>query len=141
MCDDFPCLICFTCGCDKSLSQEGNQAHICPRCNNGAVYATKERNCFTFCFVPLIPLGNEHIWHCSICQWQASQKGPAPPVAGQPGGFYGAPQPQYGGGGYAPQQMMGAPPPQGGYGGGGYGQPMQPGYGQPQYGQPQGYGH
>ncbi|GAA5833082.1 hypothetical protein JCM11251_006509 [Rhodosporidiobolus azoricus] len=132
MCDDFPCLICFTCGCDKQLSQEGSEAHVCPRCNNAAVYATKERNCFTFCFVPLIPLGNDHIWHCSICQWQASQKGPAPPVAGQAGAFYG-PQPGYGGGGYGgPPQMMGGGPeyPQ---------QPMQHG-GQPQYGQPQGYG-
>ncbi|BGP17886.1 hypothetical protein JCM10213_000964 [Rhodosporidiobolus nylandii] len=118
MCDFIP--LCFTCGCDKQLSQEGSQAHVCPRCNNGSVYATKERNCFTFCFVPLVPLGSEHVWHCTICQWQASQSGPAPPVAGQPGAFYG-PQPGYGGGGYAPQGTMGYPQ-----------QQMQPGYAAPQ---------
>ncbi|GAA5852501.1 hypothetical protein JCM9279_003476 [Rhodotorula babjevae] len=116
-------LIC-VCGCDKQLSVEGNDAHICPRCNNGTVYATKERNCFSFCCVPILPLGSEHIWHCSTCQWAASQKGPAPPLAGQPGGFYGAPQGGYGGGGYAPQGPMGYPQqPQQGY-------PMQP---QPAY--------
>ena len=84
MCDFIPLI--FVCGCDKQLSQEGNEAHICPRCvlpvlappfgvlsrawrwrargdhralaltlrsprscNNGTVYATKERNCFTLC--------------------------------------------------------------------------------------------
>ncbi|BGP49783.1 hypothetical protein JCM10450v2_005688 [Rhodotorula kratochvilovae] len=119
MCDVIPLI--FVCGCDKQLSQEGNEAHICPRCNNGTVYATKERNCFTL---------SEHVWHCSTCQWAASQKGPAPPLAGQPGGFYGAPQGGYGGGGYggyAPQGPMGYPqqpmPMQQGY-------PMQP---QPAY--------
>ncbi|BGO95564.1 hypothetical protein NBRC10512_007822 [Rhodotorula toruloides] len=130
MCDFIPLI--FTCGCDRQLSQESGQAHICPRCHNGTVFPTKERNCFTFCFVPLIPLGSSHIYHCSTCQWEASQSGPAPPVAPQPGGFYGPGQmggaPGYGGGGYGggqvpmggyvPQQGMGYPqqqPPQGGY--------------------------
>lgn len=68
MCDFIPLI--FTCGCDRQLSQEGGQAHICPRCvlapgsilsrakgltrmrtcrscHNGTVFPTKERNCFT----------------------------------------------------------------------------------------------
>ncbi|GAA5878622.1 hypothetical protein JCM8547_003847 [Rhodosporidiobolus lusitaniae] len=120
--------LCFVCGCDKSLKPEGNgQAHVCPRCNNASVTATKESNCFTFCWVPIVPLGSEHVWYCSICQWTASQKGPAPPLA-QHGGFHGAqgmPMGGYGGGGYG-----GGPPPQSGmmY----PQQPMQPGY-QPGY--------
>lgn len=50
MCDDAICLpFIFICGCDKQRSQEGTEAHICPRCHNGTVFATKERNCFTLC--------------------------------------------------------------------------------------------
>ncbi|GAA5967427.1 hypothetical protein JCM21900_001263 [Sporobolomyces salmonicolor] len=96
-------------GCSKQYSQEGSQAHVCPRCNNGSVYATKERNCLEICCVPLVPLGSSHLYMCSICQWQASQSGPAPPLAQQGGGYYGQPQ-GYGGGGvgqYPQQQQMG----------------------------------
>ncbi|GAA6035584.1 hypothetical protein JCM8097_004914 [Rhodosporidiobolus ruineniae] len=123
VCDDIPLCLCFTCGCDNQLSPSGGDghAHICPRCNNGSVQAMKDRQCFTFCFVPLIPMGSQQIWYCTICQWRASQSGPAPPIAGQGGGFYGA-QPSYGGGGYGPPQ----------------GQMMYPQ--QPGYAAPQGYG-
>ncbi|GAA6053125.1 hypothetical protein JCM3770_002865 [Rhodotorula araucariae] len=113
MCDFIPFI--FVCGCDKQLSQEGTQAHVCPRCNNGTVYATKEQNCFTFCCVPVLPIGSDHVWYCSTCQWTASQKGPAPLPAGQPGAFYGVPQPA--GYGYASAGPMGYPQ-----------QPSQPGY-------------
>ncbi|GAA5990266.1 hypothetical protein JCM10908_005900 [Rhodotorula pacifica] len=122
MCDFIPLI--FTCGCDRSLRQEGGQAHICPRCHNGTVFPTAEKNCFTFCFVPLVPLGTKHLYHCTTCQWNASQSGPAPPIAPQPGGFYAPGAPGgggYGGGGYNPgygqQQPMGYPT-----------QPAQPGY-------------
>ncbi|GAA5933738.1 uncharacterized protein JCM15063_001399 [Sporobolomyces koalae] len=78
--------ICLSFGCSKQYSQEDGQAHLCPRCNNGQVYAVKE--------------------------WQASQKGPAPPIA-QQGGYY-PPQQQQ-------QQPYGAKAPMG------YPQqPMQP---------------
>ncbi|GAA5907400.1 uncharacterized protein JCM6883_001192 [Sporobolomyces salmoneus] len=105
--------ICLSFGCSKQYSQEGGGAHWCPRCSNPQVYAVKERNCLEICCIPLVPLGSSHIWMCSICQWQASQKGLAPPPANQ----------------------QGMPPQGGGYGGGGYGgqapmgypqQPMQP---------------
>ncbi|POY73430.1 hypothetical protein BMF94_3768 [Rhodotorula taiwanensis] len=122
MCDFIP--LCFTCGCDHQLSQEGHEAFICPRCHNGTVFPTKDRNCFTFCFVPLVPLGTKHLYRCTTCQWAASADGPPPPPAAQPGGFYGNQGPPggaYGGGGYNPaygqQQQMGYPT-----------QPAQPGY-------------
>ncbi|BGP56683.1 hypothetical protein JCM8202_001301 [Rhodotorula sphaerocarpa] len=111
--------LCFTFGCDRQLSQESDEAFICPRCHNGTCFRTRERNCFTFCFVPLIPLGTKHLYHCSTCRYSASADGPPPPVAPQPGGFYGQ-QGNYGAGGYNPgygqQQPMGYPT-----------QPMQPG--------------
>lgn len=94
--------------------------------------------CEISCFVPLVPLGTKHLYHCTTCrtsspyrrplppqtgletltsknptlpaEWNASASGPAPPLAPQAGGFYGPGQGQ----------------PGGGYGGGGY----NPGYGQ-----------
>ncbi|GAA5827019.1 hypothetical protein JCM5353_008890 [Sporobolomyces roseus] len=107
--------ICLSFGCSKRYSQEDGQAHVCPRCHNAQVYATKEKNCLEICCIPLVPLGSKHVWMCSICQWSASQKGPPPPAAMQ-GGYQGPPQ------GYGGQ------PPQQGYGGGGYGQQAPMGY-------------
>lgn len=34
------------------------------------------------CFVPLIPCSANHLYKCSICQWECSADGPAPPKAG-----------------------------------------------------------
>ncbi|KAF8969905.1 hypothetical protein BDZ97DRAFT_1653103, partial [Flammula alnicola] len=57
-------------GCSTKISPEGDQIpRICPRCHNAAVVSAKSREFFEFCFVPLIPMSNKHIWLCSICQW------------------------------------------------------------------------
>lgn len=83
-------------GCSNSYSQEGDQAHICPRCHNASVYAVKlvnnrerdesdvskadiisalpylgnnrETKCLEICCIPLVPLGTNHIFQCSICR-------------------------------------------------------------------------
>ncbi|SCV70443.1 BQ2448_1837 [Microbotryum intermedium] len=97
--------ICLQIGCSNRMSQEGDgQSRVCPRCHNAAVVQ--------ICCVPLVPLGSDHLWHCSICQWQIDQSAPPPPLPQQ--GW--APPQQHQG--YAPQGQM---------------QYQQPGYGQQQY--------
>ncbi|ORY63668.1 hypothetical protein BCR35DRAFT_308830 [Leucosporidium creatinivorum] len=121
--------ICLQIGCTNSLKPEGDgQARQCPRCHNPSVIQAKDQRCLEICCIPLVPLGSSHVWHCSICSWQASQDGPAPPPAGQ--GY--APPQQFQG--YAPNPGMQQP---GGY----QQQPYAPGYGGGGYGQQQGYGH
>ena len=70
--------------------------------------------------MPLVPLGSSHVWQCGICresrfsgwraelmsgraEWQASQDGPAPPLA--QGGYGQQPQ-QWQQPNYGPQQGM-----------------------------------
>ncbi|KZT43974.1 hypothetical protein SISSUDRAFT_1056991 [Sistotremastrum suecicum HHB10207 ss-3] len=110
-------------GCPTKLTQEGEPIpRICPRCNNVSVVSAKSRTWFELFWIPLIPLGSSHVWHCNVCQWQVPhQQGYEPARAG---GF-----PPPGGNGQW-QQGPGSPS-------GLWQQPQQPGYQQPSYGYPQ----
>ncbi|SGZ26038.1 BQ5605_C024g09821 [Microbotryum silenes-dioicae] len=93
--------ICLQIGCSNRLSQEGDgQSRVCPRCHNAAVVQVKSTKCLEICCVPLVPLGSDHLWHCSICQWQIDQSAPPPPLPQQ---GWAPPQQQQG---YAPQEQM-----------------------------------
>ncbi|KAH8918487.1 hypothetical protein BT69DRAFT_1285637, partial [Atractiella rhizophila] len=121
MCDDdFGFCICISLGCSDQISQEGDQTpRWCPRCRNASVTGAKKSKKLEICCVPLCPISSSYIWYCPICNWEADQSGPAPPVA------QGGPPMM---GGYAPQQPMGwgGPPPPAGYN-----PQMQGGYGGP----------
>lgn len=93
--------ICIQLGCSTKYSQEGGEVYLCPRCHNGSITAVKETRCLQICCVDLVPLGSKHVYMCSICQYQASQDGPAPQKV--QGGSMPYQQQQQG---YAPQQGM-----------------------------------
>ncbi|THV07905.1 hypothetical protein K435DRAFT_709039 [Dendrothele bispora CBS 962.96] len=85
----FFCLPIFF-GCQDTVKPDGNEqvARICPRCNNGSVFAAKKKTWFEFFFIPLIPFNTKHIWMCSICQWAA----PLGPGLWEPAIAYAPPQ-------------------------------------------------
>ncbi|KNZ45364.1 hypothetical protein VP01_81g7 [Puccinia sorghi] len=62
-------------GCPvKVTSRAGDTAaRLCPKCHNTNVYAANRRRWVEICFIPLIPVSNNQIWHCNICNWQANQ--------------------------------------------------------------------
>ncbi|KAK1925470.1 hypothetical protein DB88DRAFT_195911 [Papiliotrema laurentii] len=56
---------------------------MCPRCHNAAVTGATSRTWFEFFFVPLIPFSSNHIWICTICQWEMKKgDGPDPQAPG-----------------------------------------------------------
>ncbi|KAH9934815.1 uncharacterized protein B0H18DRAFT_869216, partial [Fomitopsis serialis] len=78
-------------GCPTKIKPDGDQTpRICPRCNNVSVTSAKSRLWFELCWIPLIPMKSNHIWMCSICQWNIplqSNWEPARPGGNfQPGG-------------------------------------------------------
>ncbi|KAK9896323.1 hypothetical protein P389DRAFT_171447 [Cystobasidium minutum MCA 4210] len=112
---DFFCLP-ILCGCSTKISGEGNDARVCPRCHNLAVQPAKKREWFELFCIPIIPYSSDHVWICSICNWQVTRNGNFEPMRPQqyqpqPQGYmqpgYGPPQ------GYEQQQHMQAHPQQG----------------------------
>ncbi|KAI5843886.1 hypothetical protein DFP73DRAFT_478673 [Morchella snyderi] len=68
----------FTCGTQDFSSSLKGYEHIrakCPRCHNPSVVAIKKRDFFTFCFIPVVPIGWGEELRCSICPYrQATNK-------------------------------------------------------------------
>ncbi|OAX40040.1 hypothetical protein K503DRAFT_715301 [Rhizopogon vinicolor AM-OR11-026] len=85
-------------GCPTKVKPDGDQeARICPRCHNAAMFSAKSRTWFEFCFVPLIPMNSKHVWMCGICQLQVNmQPGQWEPQLAQPGYQHPQLQGQYG---------------------------------------------
>ncbi|KAJ8592796.1 hypothetical protein M405DRAFT_732517, partial [Rhizopogon salebrosus TDB-379] len=87
----------FAVGCPTKVKPEGSQeARICPRCHNAAMFSAKSRTWFEFCFVPLIPMNSKHIWMCGICQVQVNMQPGWEPQLAQPGYQHPQLQGQYG---------------------------------------------
>ncbi|KAI8876162.1 hypothetical protein K501DRAFT_194439 [Backusella circina FSU 941] len=61
---------CFTFGLDHFKRKSGHQVWHCPNCSDHSVHYIKSNQCFTFCFIPLIPCGGtKHLYECSTCGW------------------------------------------------------------------------
>jgi len=72
-------------GCPTEVKPDGNQeVKICHRCHKAAMFSTKSRTWFRFCFVPLIPMKSKLIWMCGICQPQVNMQGQCEPQLAQP---------------------------------------------------------
>jgi len=72
-------------GCPTKIKPEGDQTpRMCPRCNNASVISAKSRMWFELFWIPLVPLSSNHIWICTVCQWEVPhQEGYQPAVPGQ----------------------------------------------------------
>ncbi|KAI9253793.1 hypothetical protein BDA99DRAFT_607354 [Phascolomyces articulosus] len=59
---------CFTFGFDNFKRRSGDRVWTCPNCSARDVYYVKNNECFTFCFIPLIPCGpTKHLYECHTC--------------------------------------------------------------------------
>ncbi|KAI0748004.1 hypothetical protein C8Q80DRAFT_1169550 [Daedaleopsis nitida] len=74
----------FVFGCPTRMRPEGDQTpRICPKCHNISTIRVKSRMWFELCFVPLIPMKKEHLWVCTVCQWNIPlQQGWEPALPG-----------------------------------------------------------
>ncbi|KAI7872024.1 hypothetical protein BDF14DRAFT_1755407 [Spinellus fusiger] len=60
---------CFTFGLEKFKRKTSNN-YSCPHCSAHDVYLVKTNDCFTFCFIPLIPCGGtKELYECFTCGW------------------------------------------------------------------------
>ncbi|OAD80310.1 hypothetical protein PHYBLDRAFT_137862 [Phycomyces blakesleeanus NRRL 1555(-)] len=61
---------CFTFGFEQFKRKSRNQVYTCPHCSAQDVYLVKANDCFTFCFIPLIPCsGTKQLYECYTCGW------------------------------------------------------------------------
>ncbi|KAI8069410.1 hypothetical protein BC940DRAFT_297660 [Gongronella butleri] len=59
---------CLIFGFDKLRRKSGKQVYVCPNCSAADVYHVKTNDCFTFCFIPLIPCGGtKEYYECFTC--------------------------------------------------------------------------
>ncbi|KAG2187220.1 hypothetical protein INT44_004892, partial [Umbelopsis vinacea] len=50
--------------------RKGEKVFTCPRCSANNVHYEKINDCFTFCFIPIIPCGNtRQLYECYTCGW------------------------------------------------------------------------
>ncbi|KAI8976461.1 hypothetical protein BDB01DRAFT_802935 [Pilobolus umbonatus] len=69
---------CFTFGLERFKRKSGHSVWHCPNCQAKDVHLIKANQCFTFCFVPLIPCGGtKKIYECDTCGWANVYQPPA----------------------------------------------------------------
>ncbi|KAG2176376.1 hypothetical protein INT43_005610 [Umbelopsis isabellina] len=61
---------CFTFGLEPWKRRQKDKVYNCPRCSAQTVYYEKINDCFTFCFIPIIPCGStKSLYECYTCGW------------------------------------------------------------------------
>ncbi|KAI8338173.1 hypothetical protein BC941DRAFT_424783 [Chlamydoabsidia padenii] len=59
---------CLIFGIDKFKRKSSGHVWTCPNCSAQDVYLVKNNDCFTFCFIPIIPCGGtKQYYECFTC--------------------------------------------------------------------------